>query len=174
MTRLLFLPNDQTFLLLESPLPAGAVIDSVHTGQWTPPEPYGSLLSELKPSVVLQTFQQGTLVVITTSRPVDLDGEALLNRTRGAHSTANFLTDRQSDVLQYLTEGLTTKEIALRLGLQPRTVLMHVAALKRRLGASTRAQSVMRAASLGLCKTGAHPARDVRAKVGAEPKRQLK
>ena len=69
MTRLLFLPNDQTFLLLESPLPAGAVIETIEAGQWTPPEPYGSLLSELKPPILLQTFQQGTLVVITTSRP---------------------------------------------------------------------------------------------------------
>ena len=166
MTRLLFLPNDQTFLLLESPLPAGAVIETIQAGQWTPPEPYGSLLSESKPPILLQTFQQGTLVVITTSRPVELDVDTVLRRSGSARSAANFLTDRQADVLQYLSEGLTTKEIALRLGLQPRTILMHVAALKRRLGASTRAQSVMRAALLGLCKTGMHPR--------AEPKRQLK
>ena len=36
------------------------------------------------------------------------------------------------------------------MGLKPRTVKMHIAALKTRLGASTRAQSVGVAAKLGL------------------------
>lgn len=156
MTRLLFLPNDQTFLLLDSPFPAEMVMNTVQTGQWLPPEPYGSLLVEYRTAITLQAFQQGSLVIITTSHPLDLDADAMLARTKPSRSTATFLTDRQSDVLQYLVEGLTTKEIALRLGLQPRTILMHVAALKRRLGANTRAQSVMRAAALGLCKSDTH------------------
>ena len=157
MTRLLFLPNDQTFLLLDSPFPAEAVVDAVQSGQWTPPEPYDGLLAELKMEVSFQALQQGTLVIIITSHPLAMEAGAMLVHPKTARSSGDFLTGRQSDVLQYMVEGLTTKEIALRLGLQPRTVLMHIAALKRRLGANTRAQSVMRAATLGLCKTGTRP-----------------
>ena len=154
MTRLLFLPNDQTFLLLDSIFPAAAVVDTVLAGQWKPPEPYASIMTELQLENPLQVFQQGNLVVITTTHPLDLDVRTTLGRSRSQRAANKLLTRRQNDVLQYLVEGLTNKEIALRLGLNIRTVTMHVGALKRRLGASTRAQSVVRAAALGLCKAG--------------------
>ena len=153
MTRLLFLPNDQTFLLLESPLPADKAVKAVKSGQWTAPEPYGSLLAELEPHISLRASRQGSLIIVTTSRPLDLHDRSLQSHSK--HS-GYFLTGRQADVLQYLAEGLSTKEIAVRMGLTPRTVHMHIAALKQRLGASTRAQSVMTAASLGLCRTVIH------------------
>lgn len=154
MTRLLFLPNDQTFLLLESALPAGEVVEAVLSGQWAPPEPYSTVLVEMEQEQPFQAFQQGSLVVITTTLPLDLKAKTVAAPASDQRSTDLVLTPRQQDVLQCLAEGLTTKEIALQLGLCPRTIAMHVAALKRRLGASTRAQSVGKAAALGLCKPG--------------------
>jgi DNA-binding NarL/FixJ family response regulator len=154
MTRLLFLPNDQTFLLLDSPFPASAVVEAVQSGQWTPPEPYKSMLAELQMEAPLRVFQQGTLVIITTTQPLDLDVSTVLARSKPQRAVNQLLTGRQTDVLQHMAEGLTTKEIAFRIGVAPRTVLMHIAAIKRRLGATTRAQSLVRAAALGLCKAG--------------------
>ncbi len=150
MTRLLFLPNDQTFLWLDSLIPAEEVVEAVLAGQWAPPEPYGAALAQLKHEQPFQAFQQGSLVVITTTQPLDLEMRAVA----GQASSDMMLTPRQHDVLQCLAEGLTTKEIAFRLGLRPRTVAMHIAALKNRLGTATRAQSVGRAAALGLCRPG--------------------
>lgn len=37
-TRLLFLPNDQTFLLLETALDPAALADAVESGIWHPPD----------------------------------------------------------------------------------------------------------------------------------------
>jgi DNA-binding NarL/FixJ family response regulator len=52
------------------------------------------------------------------------------------------LSERQAEVLVLLGEGLTTKEVALRLGLSPTTVRRHVATAVRRLGAPDRAAAV--------------------------------
>jgi DNA-binding CsgD family transcriptional regulator len=49
-----------------------------------------------------------------------------------------------------LGEGLTTAEIALRLGLRPRTVRGYVASMKARLDANNIQQLVARAVALGL------------------------
>ena len=152
MTRLLFLPNDQTFILLESPLPAEEVVESVYREEWLPPEPYGSSLMQLPEAGPLHAFRQGSLVVITTERPLNLQRRAVATLSIPEKEPDVQLSRRQHQVLQGLTEGLTTKQIALRLGLRPRTVAMHIASLKKRLGAATRAQSVGRAAALGLCK----------------------
>ena len=42
---------------------------------------------------------------------------------------------RQRQVLSLLAEGLTTKQVAARLGLHPRTVGLHIRRLKERFGA---------------------------------------
>ena len=91
-------------------------------------------------------------MVITTERPLNLEKRAVGTLSTPDKKPEIQLSRRQHQVLQGLAEGLTTKQIALRLGLRPRTVAMHVASLKKRLGATTRAQSVGRAAALGLCK----------------------
>jgi DNA-binding CsgD family transcriptional regulator len=152
MTRILFLPNDQTFLLLDSSLPAKEVIEAVLCGQWAPPEPYSAFLAELQHEQPLLAFRQGSLVIVTTTQPIDLEAKTVAAPGSLQRSSDLVLTRRQQDVLQCLAEGMTTKEIAIQLDLHPRTIAMHVAALKRRLGASTRAQSVGRAAALGLCR----------------------
>ncbi len=57
------------------------------------------------------------------------------------------LTTRQQQVLQELMKGLSTKQMALKLGLSERTVLMHIHALKERLGAASREQVILIALS---------------------------
>ena len=59
------------------------------------------------------------------------------------------LTKRQSDVLRGLAAGLTSKEIADRLGLSTRTVEMHVARLMQRLDCRTRSEAVRIASERG-------------------------
>jgi len=55
------------------------------------------------------------------------------------------LPPRQKEVLGLLAEGLTNKEIALRLGISPATVKIHVARLTNWLGAVNRTDAVARA-----------------------------
>lgn len=66
------------------------------------------------------------------------------------------LTPRQHEVLVHLAAGLTSKEIADRLSLSPRTVEMHVARLLERMNCRTRPEAVRLAAERGWI-SGAHP-----------------
>jgi len=76
-------------------------------------------------------------VVVTQSAPVPAEKLPKLSR-------------REQQVLVLLGEGLTTAQIALRLGLRPRTIRGYVANMKARLDAQNIQQLVARAVALGL------------------------
>ncbi len=52
------------------------------------------------------------------------------------------LTDRQLQVVRLLAAGLTNKEVAVRLGLTPKTVMHHTVAIYQRLGVRGRSEAV--------------------------------
>src|SRR5690349_17185648 len=58
----------------------------------------------------------------------------------GAQSLAQ-LTDRQVDVLRYLKDGLTNKEISAQLGIAEKTVKVHIAAIFKTLNVVNRTQA---------------------------------
>jgi len=60
------------------------------------------------------------------------------------------LSRREYQVLCLLGEGLTTSEIAIKLGLRPRTIRMYVAGMKAKVHAQNIQQLVARAVALGL------------------------
>ena len=69
-------------------------------------------------------------------------------RRSGEEPTA--LTDRQMEVLNALCEGLSNKEIGLRLDLAENTIKVHVAAIFRALDVVNRTQAVNAARAAGL------------------------
>jgi DNA-binding NarL/FixJ family response regulator len=62
------------------------------------------------------------------------------------------LTDRQQEVLNLLSQGLSNKEIAARLALAENTVRVHVAAILRLLGVKNRTEAGYQAVSRGLVR----------------------
>jgi len=60
--------------------------------------------------------------------------EAVLDRLAESGAAPDILTPRQREVLQAIAEGESTKQIAFRLGLSPKTVETHRAMLMSRLG----------------------------------------
>jgi len=62
---------------------------------------------------------------------------------------AGDLTPRQQEVLRLLAQGLTSKEIADRVGLSTRTVEMHVSRLLQRLNCRTRPEAIRQAMERG-------------------------
>jgi DNA-binding NarL/FixJ family response regulator len=134
LTRLIFLPDRKTFILLESPLPPEALVEAVLRGQWQPPAAYAT-----KGRRAFHATQQGQVVVTP-----DEEGLPVIQPPD--------LSARQREVLQCLAEGLTNKQIAMRLGMSQRTVFNHQLALKHSLQVNTLAQAAAVGTMLGLCQ----------------------
>lgn len=66
------------------------------------------------------------------------------------HINKHGLTKRQMQTLQYLSEGLSNKEIALKMDLAEGTIKVHVAATYQVLQVSSRLDAVRKAQKLGL------------------------
>ena len=60
------------------------------------------------------------------------------------------LTNRQFEVLRYLSQGLSNKQIAYQMSVSEATVKLHINALLRALGATNRPQAVIKAQKSGL------------------------
>ena len=60
------------------------------------------------------------------------------------------LTSAKREVLGQIATGRTNKEIAQVLGLRPKTVMHHCAAIYRKLGVRTRAEATATAMRTGL------------------------
>lgn len=146
MTRILFLPDDETLVVADSPLDCEELALVVSANRWLPPAPYDRpllmLLHENPRRPALRFMQVGRTVILSPAAPLVYAAADLPANLR--------LTPRQREVLRCLSEGLTTKEAALRLHTSRRTVLAHIADIKTRLGVTTMYEAIKRAAVLGL------------------------
>ena len=68
-------------------------------------------------------------------------------------AVAESLSERESDILKLIAEGLSNKEIARNLAITPETVKSHVKHIFSKLNVEKRAQAVSRAQMLGLAGT---------------------
>lgn len=143
MARVLFLPDESSVIWLQSAWPAETLAAQVRSRRWQPPEPYASWLREGGHTLSCAVF--GGLVIIQVEQP----GPA---PARPPELSGPMLTRREIEVLQYMAEGLNLAEIAGRLGLSVRTVSSHIRRIKSRFGVRTIAQTLGRAAALGLVR----------------------
>lgn len=60
------------------------------------------------------------------------------------------ITPRHAQILQFVADGLSVQEAALRLGITPKTVNNHLGAVYRRLGVENLTQAVLLAIRAGL------------------------
>jgi two-component system nitrate/nitrite response regulator NarL len=87
----------------------------------------------------LQLVLSGNIYV-----PPLLVGAATRAAEHGSHDaprTLAQLTDRQVDVLKYLRDGLSNKEISANLGIAEKTVKVHIAAIFKTLNVVNRTQA---------------------------------
>jgi DNA-binding NarL/FixJ family response regulator len=61
----------------------------------------------------------------------------------------NPLSPREMEILQYITRGMSNKEIARRLGISHQTVKNHVTSILRKFGVEDRTQAVVYALKRG-------------------------
>jgi two-component system nitrate/nitrite response regulator NarL len=74
------------------------------------------------------------LLITATARASEAGGQ-------GGHHSLSQLTDRQVDVLRYLRDGLSNKEISANLGIAEKTVKVHIAAIFKTLNVVNRTQA---------------------------------
>lgn len=68
----------------------------------------------------------------------------------GRRTNGKRLTARQSEVLSYVAEGMSNKQIAYEMGVSEATVKLHINALLRAIGATNRTQAVILAQKMGI------------------------
>ncbi len=75
----------------------------------------------------------------------------------GNFSNGPVLTERESEILEYVAQGLSTKEIALLVGIAPRTVDRHVENVRLKLRAKNRTHMIACAVMEGLLDVDRSP-----------------
>ena len=169
------MPDNKSMIMLVSPLPAETLTAEVNAGTWQPPSPYGYLAPKVREDDasstihnerLLYAMQLNRMVIITSisrrllnrNRSTWQEGWQALNKRHSPlypdnvsmEDEALALSPRQMQVLHGLARGLTTKQIALSLGITIRTARAYIKELKSRFKASTHAELVGKAAVLGL------------------------
>lgn len=74
----------------------------------------------------------------------------LQHNTVSEKSSAKNLTNRQSQVLGLVAQGMSNKQIAYEMGVSEATVKLHINALLRSVGANNRTQAVITAQKMGI------------------------
>ena len=143
MTRLaLFFEND-SFVKLSSDLPAPQLAGLLNDGGWQPPDSVAGFFNDLEGRQIRAVALEDWVFALVMPNP---------SLKKKFKKESVHLSNRQRQVLDMLAEGLTGKQIAFQLGLSRRTINMHIAAIKKKLGSQTNAQSVSRGTALGYCR----------------------
>ena len=138
MTTLIFLSLNHTFQMIDDPRPAADLVEMIHQGLWHFPLASAEFDSTIPLHTSMVASAHDNLVIVTVN-PFPIESGI---------PVPQILTRRQREVLDGLIHGLTTRQIAAKLHIAQRTVAWHVVQLKKRIGASTLAQSVARTAFL--------------------------
>jgi DNA-binding CsgD family transcriptional regulator len=122
----------------------------------------GRLMASLIPGAELVTLDSVNHIVVTDEPawPIML---AALRRFLARHgnganeAAADFeeLSERERQVLELIARGLDNAEIAQRLGISARTVRNHITRVFAKVGATSRAQAIVRARDSGFGLAGA-------------------
>lgn len=153
---------DIDVLLLDLRMPGMNGLDGLSRIRAAHPDVKVALMSgEAGPGDVRAALARGALGFLPKTMP----GSEMVEAVRRIASGETFvpeghaaegpkepgdLTRREREVLDFLLQGLSNKEIARRLELEEVTVKLHVRGLCRKLNAKNRTQAAMRAVELGL------------------------
>jgi len=100
---------------------------------------------------VLRTIGRGGYLASSSLRDSVLPHlDSLIRQSRERARVVAALSNRQVQVLRLLGLGLTTRQVASRLGISERTAEAHSSRLYGRLGVRTRMEAVRRGLELGL------------------------
>jgi DNA-binding NarL/FixJ family response regulator len=106
------------------------------------------LLKNAEPEALRQTIKQ---VVAGKSVLAPEVTEQVFRLVRSGHfDPAGLLTEREAEVLRYLSRGLTTAQTGNEMFISENTVKTHIRHILEKLDVSNRAEAVAKATQLGL------------------------
>lgn len=135
------------FCLVDLGMPGAEVVAGVQGLRTRAPEAVLLVVTGITDTALLEAVRAlGVAGLFSKNAESELLIEAIGARVPGLQAMeAARLPRRQQEVLRLLADGLTNKEIALRLKISPATVKNHVARLTTWLGAVNRTDAVARA-----------------------------
>jgi two-component system invasion response regulator UvrY len=80
--------------------------------------------------------------------------QAMTTQASSAQQLAQSLSSRELEVLRLLVQGYGIEDIAVRLGLSPKTAANHQSSIKQKLGAGSALQLILIAQQFGLVSSG--------------------
>jgi LuxR family maltose regulon positive regulatory protein len=75
---------------------------------------------------------------------------SLLNKRRDMESQLEKLTAREKEVLRLMAQGISSREIASKLGISYTTVRTHIRSLGSKLGVHSKLEAIVKARELAL------------------------
>lgn len=141
--RLLAADEDARIVILTASADRGRIVDAIDAGA------LGYLLKDASPADLVD----GVRAAARGEAPLDpkVARELLVDRRRGR---ATELTDRETQVLSLVGEGLPNKLIARRLEISEKTVKTHLTRIYERIGVTDRTQAALWANRNGLVDDG--------------------
>jgi len=106
----------------------------------------GYLLKEEAPGAIVEAIRRAAQGGMSFSPGVAEVARAILEGT----GEVPRLTEREREVLALMAEGLSNKEIALRLKVKERTVEFHVGNILRKMEVASRVEAVVKAKERGI------------------------
>jgi len=123
-----------------------AILRNLHLRGWSL-VPVGASGAELQAAVA--AVAQG-FVVLPVAFSEQFSGQRPVIGSLNLSSPDEALTNREREVLELVSQGLSNKLIARRLQISEHTVKFHIASISNKLGASSRTDAVSRGVRRGL------------------------
>jgi DNA-binding NarL/FixJ family response regulator len=114
----------------------------------------GYVDKNVDPVEFLQTLRQAADGEMVLAGPPNEWVGAIADGLEHRREIETRLTEREREVLSVAAEGLTAREIAIRLGVRERTVTTHLGRIYAKLGVGTRVAAIRVAAQSGLVSVG--------------------
>jgi DNA-binding NarL/FixJ family response regulator len=108
----------------------------------------GYLLKNAEPETLRNTIKQ--VVAGKAVLAPEVTAQVFRLVRSGQFDLAELLTEREVEVLQYLSHGLTTAQTGIEMFISENTVKTHIRHILEKLEVSNRAEAVARATQLGL------------------------
>lgn len=104
--------------------------------------------------IAIRAVSRGEVYLHSSVAQLLLQDHLRRSRAEQEESLAGPLTERESEVLALVAEGLNNREIGERLGISPKTAARHRENLMRKLGLHNRTELVKYAIKIGLIDIG--------------------